>query len=140
MRKLVLPLAGVVAVVVAVPAAGEDRLRAGTWRMEMRGAAGPLGGRPMVTTRCIGADEARKANGSVAEIRASLEATSPGCRIGAVSAEGERVVFDQICGEIRQRVEFAYRGDTMSGRTVMNHPGRPDEVVEFVGRRIGTCP
>lgn len=142
MRPIVLLVSLVPGLVAAgsFPSAAKDRLEAGSWRTEMRSPSGPLVMPPMATTRCIGPEETRKANGSASEIRAALEASSAGCRIGAVEAEGERVAFEQICGDGRQKIEFVYRGGTMTGRTVMSRPGDPDVVIEFSGSRIGPCP
>lgn len=122
----------------ASPAAAEaqERMQPGAWQMETL-----MGGKPLPGgTRCIGPAEAATANGSAAEIKAAIEAVATGCRVGEVTAEGDRVTFEQTCDGSNQRGDFHYRGATMEGTMTISLPGRPTSVMSQKGRRIGACP
>jgi hypothetical protein len=113
-----------------------DRMKSGQWEATVTG-----GGRSATNTHCVTQEQAKIANGSPEEIRASLEksAATMHCKLQDFKLEKNSVSFLYACPTGSTKSITEYSGDTYD-TTVITKNGAEEHTAQFKGRRLGDCP
>jgi hypothetical protein len=113
-----------------------DRMKSGQWEVTVSG-----GGRSAKNTHCVSQEQAKIANGSPEEIRASLEksAVTMHCTLQDFKLEKNNVSFLYACPAGSTESKTEYSGDTYD-TTVITKDGTEEHTAQFKGRRLGDCP
>jgi hypothetical protein len=116
-----------------LPLLAADRVQAGEWETKM---VSSISAKPIVTKYCITAAEAKAMNGSAADIRkfvqaSTAEKTGGRCSVKSVTLKGNRTVVAMLCGKTEMVGTTDYAGNTYTSST--------NNGVKISGKRIGAC-
>lgn len=120
-------------------AQAQERLQPGLWAVTTTIGATPVG---PANDICVTAQDGRSANGTLAEIKAFLDAENAKnkCTLKDLKVEGQRVTIVTDCDGTSLTSVMTYAGASYEGSTTMLIEDAPKRVMVTKGQRKGPCP